>query len=236
MKAGAKGIRDHPFFSGFDWKGLAERNCLMLMLVLLMHFNQSVRGQVLLPLACWCTSWISAVTVEDEWFTHQHCVTHQLAVSLLTATKHARFTRQVLDWSHWVLPERKSRTMYIPMYIVLHTYYYVSIAHSRPMSWCCCRAFGSSSGATGQRNRWHQQLWPVCRVSYWCWWTPARSCRGTAGLQGLLMAVSSQQTQHWHTDHRSDNYISTECRQAKQHLKLLNHAFASEFIICFLLL
>ncbi len=28
MKAGAMGIRDHPFFSGFDWKGLAERNLL----------------------------------------------------------------------------------------------------------------------------------------------------------------------------------------------------------------
>ena len=66
MKAGAKGIRDHPFFSGFDWKGLAERNCLMLMLMLLKHFSQSVRGQMLLPFACWCTSWISAVIVEDE--------------------------------------------------------------------------------------------------------------------------------------------------------------------------
>ena len=64
MKAGAMGIRDHPFFSGFDWKGLAERNCLLLMLVLLMHFNQNVRSQVLLPFACWCASWITAVTIK----------------------------------------------------------------------------------------------------------------------------------------------------------------------------
>lgn len=42
MQAGAKGIRDHPFFSGFDWKGLAERNCLMQMLVLLMHFKRAL--------------------------------------------------------------------------------------------------------------------------------------------------------------------------------------------------
>ena len=66
MKAGAMGIRDHPFFSGFDWKGLAERNCLMPMPVLLMRFNQNVRGQVLLPFACWCTSWITVVTVKTK--------------------------------------------------------------------------------------------------------------------------------------------------------------------------
>jgi len=56
MKAGAMGIRDHPFFSGFDWKGLAERNCFMLLLVLLMHLTPVLRGQVLLQFACWHTS------------------------------------------------------------------------------------------------------------------------------------------------------------------------------------
>ena len=106
---------------------------------------------------------------------------------------------------------------------------------SESMSWCCCRAFGSSRGATCQWNRWHQQLWPVCRVSYWCWWTPARSCRGTAGLQGLLMAVSNQHTQHWHTDHCSDKYSSPGCQQANK-TWVFKHAFASEFTFCFLLL
>ena len=64
MRAGAKGIRDHPFFSGFDWKGLAERNRLMLMLVLIMHFNQTVRGQMLLPFTCWCKLLNFAVIVK----------------------------------------------------------------------------------------------------------------------------------------------------------------------------
>jgi hypothetical protein len=59
--------------------------------------------------------------------------------------------------------------------------------------------------------------------------TDYRFCRGTAGLEGLLMAVSSQQTHHWHTDQCSDKYrpVFRQIQQSlmytsKQRLDFLN--------------